>query len=137
MARRHILRKLKILLPVCSLLLVFLVLFWPKAQTQTDTNQKRLILNHAKELCYQCLDEKGNTYHLSAPYGVEGEQKSIHIEKPRLKLNLQDGVHMMIEGEKGTLNSQDKTLSIHEGLYAQHGQGHTLRADHAKIYFGS
>ncbi len=137
MARRQILRKLKILLPACSFLLVFLVLFWPKSQTQTDTNQKRLILNHAKELCYQCLDEKGNTYHLSSPYGVEGHQKSIHIEKPHLNLDLQEGGKMTIEGEKGTLNPQDKTLCIHERLYAQHGQGHTLRADHAKIYFGS
>jgi lipopolysaccharide export system protein LptC len=134
---------MKVVLPALAVVLLGLVVAWPKLSQEESGFQigfARLPSKEVETLAmrnarYYGTDESNRPYAVSADMAIQenGRSETIHLQSPKADFTTSTGANVVIDAESGLYNKVNNTLLLSGGVNLYHDSGTELHTATATI----
>ena len=139
----HFVSMMKVLLPFVALLLIVLVIVWPKLKMQ-DTKFglgfSALKIGDGADPAminprYFGTDKSNQTFSITADLAknLMTDGRRVELEMPKADISLKDGSWLVVTAKIGYFSRQDEKLSLEGGVNMFHDSGYEFRTDKVNV----
>ena len=139
--RSRMVERLKYSLPGLALVILLILIGWPRAQrwiyqqrpTLAQTVLEPQENNTAIYPEYKGSDQKNQPYTITADQGTEISLDEIYLTHPKMVMNLKAGDVVTLASTSGTLNKTTNKVHLVGNVTLTHSQGYVLKTAEAWI----
>lgn len=138
----RVIRSMRLILPLCALILTVVVVAWPEMDEDIATlQQEDLLLNTSaaeNELVnprFQSTDKELNPYTVTAKSALQNQQNPdlVKLDSPKGNMVLKDGATLEVQALSGSYEQKQEKLFLENQVTLNHQSGYILNTEELRV----
>ncbi len=140
--RSHIIRKLRLILPLIALAMTVVVVTWDQGGRHAQPLKKEEVLpasqnieNELLKPVFNSVDDKNQPYTVTADRAVQSRSNPdlLDLENPKASLTQADKTTLGAQSVKGTYEQKTQKLNLNGDVVLTYSEGYTLKTQELRV----